>query len=207
MDTTNRATYITNFKLYKGSETGDAVPIDTVYCTPTSISFKLKQTSDSLINGTRYFFVINSANLKAKYLRNTPAYLLPLDADWDGPEPTEPNFVWYFLYDTIAPPTVSNWEQITSGIRVNFSTRMDETTLTAENIKIFDATGYIPGTFVILNRNTDNVTTSVEYYFERAANAPYKVFVSKNVKSNKNRMLDSNGNGIGGEEKDDYWNP
>jgi hypothetical protein len=206
MDTTNLTDFIASFKLHKGSETGDAVPMDTVYCTPYAIQFKLKQASDSLINGTKYFFVINSANLKAKYLRHTPDYLLPLDADYDGPEPTEPNFVWYFLYDTIAPPTVSD-DPMSNGRKFNFSTRMDETTLTAENIKVFDAMGYIPGTFVILNRNTDNVTTSVEYYFERGANVPFKVFVSKNVKSNKNRMLDSNGNGIGGEEKDDYWNP
>lgn len=205
MDTTDLTEYIGSFKLHKNSLTGDAVPMDTVFCTPYSIQFKLKQASDSLINGTMYYFVINSANLKAKYPRHTPDYLLPLDADFDGPEPTEPSFVWYFLYDTIAPPTVSNLEQIDYGIRVDFSKRMDEATLTAENIKIFDEMGYIPGTFVILNRNTDPVTTSVEYYFEREANDPFRVFVSKNVKSNKNRMLDSNGNGIGGEEKDDYW--
>lgn len=206
MDTTNCANYITNFKLFKGSPTGDPVPIDTVSCTPIQISFKLKQPSDSLLNGNRYYFVITSANLKAKYPRNTPDYLLPLDSDYDGPEPSEPNFTWYFLYDTIAPPTVSH-EPITNGRRFNFSKRMDETTLTSENIKVFDATGYVPGTFVILNRTTDNVTTSVEYYFERTTNGPIKVFVSKNVKSTKGRMLDSNRNGIGGEDNDDYWNP
>lgn len=206
LDTTNLTNFLSNFKLHKGSETGDAVAIDTVYCRPDEVKFKLKQASDSLINGTMYYFVLNSANLKAKYLRFTPDYLLPLDADYDGPEPTEPNFVWFFLYDTIAPPTVSD-EPMTNGRKFNFSTRMDETTLTTGNIKVFDETGFVPGTFVIVNRNSDNTMTSVEYYFEREANAPYKVFVSKNVKSIKNRMLDSNGNGIGGEEKDDYWNP
>jgi len=206
MDTANISGYLANFKLYKGSETGVAVPIDTVYCTPISIRFKLKNEIDSLINGTKYFFTLTSANLKAKYPRNTPDYLLPLDADFDGPEPTEPNFVWYFLYDTLAPPTVSH-EPIPNGREFNFTKRMDETTLTTENIKVFDATGYVPGTFVILNQSTDNVTTSVEYYFERTASPPFKVFVSKNVKSKTGRMLDSNGNGIGGEDKDDYWNP
>jgi hypothetical protein len=205
MDTTDLTEYIGSFKLHKNSLTGDAVPMDTVFCTPYSIQFKLKQASDSLINGTMYYFVINSANLKAKYPRHTPDYLLPLDADYDGPESTEPNFVWYFLYDTIAPPVVSNVEEITNGRRFNFSKRMDETTLTAENIKVFDATGYVPGTLVIVNRNTDNTTTSVEYYFERTASGSFKVFVSKNVKSINGKMLDSNGNGIGGEEKDDYW--
>jgi hypothetical protein len=207
MDTANLANYLTNFKLFKGSVAGDPVPIDTVYCTPNIISFKLKQTSDSLLNGNKYYFVIKSANLKAKYPRNTPDYLLPLDADYDGPEPNEPDFVWYFLYDTIAPPTVSD-EAITNGRRFNFSKRMDETTLNQENIKVFDATGYVPGTFVILNRTVGNVVmTSVEYYFERTTNGPFKVFVAKNVKSTKGRMLDSNGNGIGGEDNDDYWNP
>jgi hypothetical protein len=207
MDTTNLATYIANFKLFKGSVNGDPVPIDTVFCTPTSMRFKLKNASDSLINGNTYYFTILSPNVKAKYPKNTPDYLLPLDADYDGPELTEPNFVWYFLYDTIAPPIVSNWEQITNGIRINFSERMDETTLTAENIKVFDATGYVPGTFVIVYRNSDNTTTSVEYYFERTAIASFKVFVSRNVKSKLGRMLDSNADGIGGELKDDYWNP
>ncbi len=207
MDTTNLTDYISNFKLYKNSETGDAVPIDTVYCRPGEIRFKLKQNSDSLINGTKYFFVLNSANLKAKYLRNTPEYLFPLDADFDGPEPTEPNFSWYFLYDTIAPPRVSSWEQITNGVRINFSTRMDLTTLTSENVKIFDQLGYAPGTFVFVSRGSDNYYTSLEYYFERMTTTPFKVFVSKTVKSTMGRMLDSNENGIGGEDKDDYWNP
>ncbi|MEO0093223.1 MAG: Ig-like domain-containing protein [candidate division WOR-3 bacterium] len=205
MDTTRRTDYIANFKLFKGSPTGDPVPIDTVYCQEDRISFKLKQAGDSLINGNKYFFVITSANLKAKYPRNTPDYLFTLDADYDGPESNEPNFVWYFLYDTIEPPTV-NHEPITNGRRFNFSQRMDETTLTAENIKVFDATGYVPGSLVILNRTVPNAT-SVEYYFEREANGPFKVFVSKNVKSKKGRLLDSNGNGIGGEDTDDYWNP
>jgi hypothetical protein len=206
MDTTNLANYITNFKLFKGSIAGDPVPIDTIYCRPNAISFKLKQPTDSLLNGNKYHFVITSANLKAKYPRNTPDYLLPLDADYDGPEPVEPNFTWYFLYDTIAPPMVSH-EPIINGRRFNFTKRMDETTLTPENIRVFDASGYVPGTFVILNRTMADVTTSVEYYFERTTNGPFKVFVSKNVKSTKGRLLDSNGNGIGGEEKDDYWSP
>jgi hypothetical protein len=205
MDTTDLTEFIGNFKLHKNSVTGDAVPMDTIFCTPYSIQFKLKQASDSLVNGTMYYFVINSANLKAKYPRQTPDYLLPLDADYDGPESTEPNFVWYFLYDTIAPPVVSNVEQITNGRRFNFNTRMDESTLTLDNIKVFDETGYVPGSLVIKNQNTDNTTTSVEYYFERNTGENFRVFVSRNVKSNKNRMLDSNGNGIGGEEKDDYW--
>lgn len=204
MDTTNLANYISNFKFFKGSMSGDPVPIDTVYCTPMAIRFEPR---DSLLVGNKYFFVITSANVKAKYPSNTPAYLLPLDADYDGPEPTEPNFSWYFLYDTIAPPRVSSWEQITNGVRINFSTRMDLTTLTSENVKIFDQLGYAPGTFVFVSRGSDNYYTSLEYYFERMTTTPFKVFVSKTVKSTMGRMLDSNENGIGGEDKDDYWNP
>jgi hypothetical protein len=204
MDTTNLANYITNFKLFKGSIAGDPVPIDTAYCIPMSIRFKPR---DSLLVGNTYFFVITSANVKAKYPNNTPAYLLPLDADYDGSEPTEPNFSWYFLYDTIAPPRVTNCEEIMNGVRIDFSTRMDQTTLTTENIKVFDSIGYVPGSFVIVNESSDYHTTTVEYYFERTAYSPSKVFVSKNVKSTKGRMLDSNDNGIGGEDKDDCWYP
>lgn len=208
MDTASLATFLSYFKLYKGSKAGEPVPIDTVWVEPDIISFKLKQSSDSLINGNKYFFVVKSANLRAKYPRYTPDYLLTLDADYDGPESAEPDFVWYFLYDTIPPPKVSSIEPITNGRRINFSTRMEEATLTQENIKVYDPLGYIPGSFVILNRTVGTHTaTSVEYYFERTTTTPYKVFVSKNVKSTQGRMLDSNDNGIGGEDKDDYWNP
>lgn len=202
MDTTKLDDYIANFKLFKGSAAGNPVPIDTIYCTPTLIQFRPR---DSLIIGNKYFFTIASANVKAKYPNNTPAYLLPLDADYDGPEPTEPNFVWYFLYDDVEPTRVTDCEPINNGFQIDFSTRMDQTTLTPENIKVFDQLGYVPGTFVFVTRGYDYYYTRVEYYFERSTNPPYNVYVSKNVKSTKGRMLDSNGNGIGGEDKDDFW--
>ncbi len=196
MDTTTLVS--DNFSLV--SETGSSIQLDRSGMTPNSVTFIPRSV---LRFGNRYFLTITSSNVKADAPRNTPSYLLGLDADFDGTEADEPDFQSYFLCDTVSAPTVAVTD-VGDGLQFDFDQRMDPVTLVLENIRAFDETGYVPGTLVISNNNT-----RVEYYFSRPTQGTFTAFVSKQAKSRYGMMLDGQAtpNGIGGEPWDDFWWP
>ncbi len=196
MDTTTLVS--ANFSLV--SETGAVITLDRSSVTPTSVTF----TPGSVLRfGNRYSLTVASANVKADAPANTPSYLLVLDADADGPEETEPDFESYFLCDTVSAPTVQV-SDIPNGQQFDFDRTMDPATLTPENLRVFDETGFVPGTLTISNNDT-----RAEYYFSRPVQGLLRVFVAMEATSAYGMMLDGQPapNGIGGEPWDDYWGP
>ncbi len=194
MDTTTLIS--DNFSLV--SETGASIQLDRSSVTENSVTF----TPRSILRfGNIYSITIISKDVKAKAPRNTPDYILILDADVDGSEADEPDYRSYFLCDTISAPTVSV-SNVNNSLRFDFDQNMDTATLTIENIRAFDQTGYIPGTMTITNNNT-----RLDYYFSRPTQGAFQAFVSKEVKSACGMMLDgqTTPNGIGGEPWDDFW--
>jgi hypothetical protein len=155
--------------------------------------------------GHRYAFTILESTVKGKAPANTPSYLLNLDTDNDGPEAAEPSLTSYFLCDTVAPPEVEA-DGIPGGVEFDFTKVMDPATLTTENIRVFDGTGYVPGSLVVTN-DAPGYLTRVYYYFSRPSDGNLRVFVSRAVKSRVGVQLDGSGNGIGGEPWDDFWYP
>ncbi|GEM_PF-850923 len=179
--------------------TGSSIPI-TIMRGLTSVSF---QPHDSLLWDRVFTVKLISEGIKAESIKGTISYLRKLDGNFDGPSATEPDFSFYFLLDSIAPPTVANLTRGQNNFLIEFSTLMDERSLTDDNVKGFDDKGYNPGRIVL---RTENNRTKLEYYFTRPVEGRIKVLVLRSVKSNKGRNLDVNGNGIGGEIFDDYWN-
>ena len=182
------------------SETGSSVQLKPAGKTKRSVSFTL---GSPLRLGRRYDLTILSSAVKGKGLANTPSYLLNLDADGDGAEATEQDFKLYFRCDTLAPPEVHAWDS-EDRVEFDFSSDMDATTLTPENIRAFDETGYVPGSLVVTS-DAPGGFTRVYYYFSRPSDGSLRAFVSRAVMSLGGVQLDGSGNGIGGEPWDDFW--
>jgi len=189
-----------NFKLL--SVTGSSVQLDRTWFSTWQVGFRPRSP---LRYGDMYTITVVGAGVRADALRNTPQYLLLLDGDYDGPDQNEPDFKSYFLCDTLRAPTVSV-TSIGNGTRFDFTELMDESTLDAQNVRTFDAGGYVPGTMVY-SRNAPGNNTRIDYYFSRPTQGGHRAFVSRQVTSAANRMLDGqpSPNGIGGEPWDDFW--
>jgi hypothetical protein len=196
MDTTTLV--LPNFRLVR--DDGAPVTLTRFSVSPYYVTF---MPAAGLSFGHRYTFTILESTVKGKAPANTPAYLLNLDTDYDGPEAAEPGLTSYFLCDTVAPPEVDASE-IPDGVEFDFTKGMDAATLTLENIRVFDSTGYIPGSLVVTNDAPGN-HTRVYYYFSRPSGGSQRAFVSRAVKSLVGVQLDGSGNGIGGEPWDDFW--
>ncbi|MBM3331555.1 hypothetical protein FJY68_06840 [candidate division WOR-3 bacterium] len=196
MDTTTLV--LSNFKLVR--DDGAPVILTPFSVSPYHVTF---MPAAGLSYGHRYTFTILESTVKGKAPANTPAYLLNLDTDYDGPEAAEPTLTSYFLCDTVAPPEVEAWDYA-DRVEFNFTVLMDTATLTPENVRVFDDLGYVPGSLVLTNDAPGNYTR-VYYYFSRPLEGRLRAFVSRAVKSLVGVQLDGSGNGIGGEPWDDHW--
>ncbi|MEO0079914.1 MAG: membrane lipoprotein lipid attachment site-containing protein [candidate division WOR-3 bacterium] len=181
------------------SEQGNAVPLDLVTASRWELAVVPKE---SLLMGRRYVVTLASGNIRADYPTHTPDYLRALDPLGDGAQATEPDLVWYFALDTLVPPRVADVNGITDGIEIEFTTLMDTATLNSATVQVYDGNGFVPGR-LRLYRTAGGITV-VDYYFSRQVAGGLRVFVSHLVSSNQGLLLDSNGNGIGGEVTDDY---
>ncbi len=164
------------------------------------------QPTGMLAMSENFFVTVNCANIKRTGDSQTPDYLLTLDGDEDGPEATEPDIQWYFRVDSIVPPRITSLSPLgTYGARFQFTILIDEATITASNIRVFDNKGYVPGTIRI--RYGGGMTyTMVDYYFKRTISGTKYGFVSKDVLGQNGYYFDGDYNGIGGEPWDDYYN-
>jgi hypothetical protein len=196
MDTTTFV--LSNFRLVR--DDGDPVALTLFSVSPYYVTF---MPAAGLSFGHRYTFTILASAVKGKAPANTPAYLLDLDTDYDGPEAAEPGLTSYFLCDTVAPPEVEATD-FADRCEFDFTAVMDAVTLTPENIRAFDGVGYIPGSLIVTNDAPGNLTR-VYYYFSRPTDGNLKVFVSRTTASKGGAQLDGSGNGIGGEPWDDFW--
>jgi len=196
MDTTTLV--LSNFSLVR--DDGAPVTLTRFSVSPYRVSL---MPAAGLSFGHHYTFTILASAVKGKAPANTPAYLLDLDTDYDGPEAAEPALTSYFLCDTVAPPEVEA-SDFADCCEFDFTAVMDATTLTPENIRAFDGVGYIPGSLVVTNDAPGNLTR-VYYYFARPTDGTLKVFVSRTTASEGGAQLDGSGNGIGGEPWDDFW--
>ncbi|MEO0081716.1 MAG: Ig-like domain-containing protein [candidate division WOR-3 bacterium] len=201
MDSTTLKTGTSPKNIKLAPEGGNEMPLDLLSMTPTQL---VVVPRDSLIYGRRYVVTLASSQVKADYPTRTPEYLKTLDAGADGAQPTEPDFTWYFSVDTLAPPLVSQVQRLPrgAGVFVEFSALMDTSSLGLGRVRIFDNSGYVPGTVQYFR--TPGNATRIEYYFSRACGPSLRVFVSHLVRNTNNTLLDSDGNGIGGELTDDY---
>ena len=196
MDTTTLV--LSNFSLVR--DDGAPVTLTRFSVSPYRVSL---MPAAGLSFGHRYTFTILESTVKSKAPANTPAYLLNVDTDNDGPEAAEPGFTSYFLCDTVAPPEVEA-EHYADRVEFDFTKVMDATTLTLENIRVFDGAGYVPGSLVVTNDAPGNLTR-VCYYFSRPTDGNLRAFVSRVTKARSGAQLDGSFNGIGGEPWDDYW--
>jgi len=195
MDTTTLNTANITLK----NESGTSQTLNVVSKTLTRIDL---QPASLLAMSENYYVTVKCANIQRIGDSQTPNYMLVLDGDDDGPEATEPDFEWYFRVDTIAPPTVG--VAYLGYARFTFSRLIDESTITAANIRVHDSKGYIPGSFRI-HYNSTHTYTMVDYHFKRSFSGTRYGFVSKDVQAENGYFLDGNGNGIGGEPGDNYY--
>jgi hypothetical protein len=198
MDTTTLV--LSNFRLVR--DDGAPVTLTRFSVSPYYVTF---MPAAGLSFGHRYTFTILESTVKGKAPANTPAYLLNLDTDNDGPEAAEASLTSYFLCDTVAPPEVEV-SDFADRVEFDFTSDMDATTITPENIRAFDETGYVPGSLVVTNDAPGNLTR-VYYYFSRPSDGNLRAFVSRATKARSGAQLDGSFNGIGGEPWDDYWWP
>ncbi len=169
-----------------------------------SLNWIQLQPAGNLAYGDNYTISVNCANIKRTGDSRTPTYLLYLDGNDDGPEATEPELQSYFRVDTVPPPTVDAAD-ITNGARFTFNRLIDETTISNSSVIVYDNIGYVPGDLRIYT-DVGNTYTMVDYYYKRATSGNPDAFVSRIIKyAAKDYYLDGDGNGIGGEPWDDYW--
>jgi len=178
---------------------GNSLPLNLVTASRWELTVVPKE---SLLMGRKYVVTLSSSNIKADYPEHTPEYLKTLDPLGDGAQASEPDLVWYFVFDTLVPPQVDDVNETADGVEIVFTTLMDTTTLTTATVQVYDEDGYVPGRLRIF-RTTGNVTR-LDYYFSRPVSGASRVFVSHLVGSATGLLLDTNGNGIGGEPTDDY---
>jgi hypothetical protein len=162
----------------------------------------LVRPANRLAFGQVYTVTLKSSALKAFPQPNVPACLAGLDADGNGAQAHEPDFKWYFLVDSIPPPEVDSAAWADNHIQIDFTELMDSGSLNTGTVQVFDSAGYVPGS--VHTSVTFDGVTRVDYYFDRPQSFPLRLLVSHTVKSTRNVMLDSNGNGVGGETADDY---
>ncbi len=185
---------------YELKKAGNPVGLSVVSVSGTGVDLQPTTTLDA---NTLYDFTIKGGKIKAqKDTTGQDNYLLILDGDYDGPEQTEPDRAWqFFTAGAETPPRINTVTAITPpGALFTFNARMKLSTLTAENIKVYDGAGYVPGSFVF---SPD--TTQIYYYYQRTISGTKQYFISKTVEGNNGLKFDGNANGIGGEPWDDRW--
>ncbi len=162
------------------------------------------QPASNLALADNYTISVNCASIKRVGDSRTPAYLLYLDGDQDGPEATEPELQSYFRVDTVIPPRVDAAD-ITGGARFIFTRLIGPATISNNTVIVYDNIGYVPGDLRVY-ANAANTYTIVDYYYKRATSGNPDAFVSRSIKdASKDYYLDGDVNGIGGEPWDDYW--
>ncbi|RKZ24117.1 hypothetical protein DRQ16_00510, partial [bacterium] len=163
---------------------------------------------DTLDSGEEYTITVDAGKLMAfpdtlEALGCTlTTFLKDVDMDGDGLEAEEQNVVVYFITQGIDFPRVHGLVSGDKGdyFYFKFTKKMDVSTFTKENIRVFDSEGYVPGTMRI-----DLDSMGVEYYYDREVLGEVIGWVSMEVRDTDGNMLDGNGNGIGGEEGKDDW--
>jgi hypothetical protein len=181
------------------SAAGVAQPLTITLVNPFQLAVR---PASPLAMGQVYTVTLKSSQLKAVLRPNAPAFLAGLDADANGAQAHEPDFKWYFLVDTSSAPEVDSAVLADDHIQIDFTQLMDTTSLNTATVRAFDSTGYVPGT--LHTSVTYDGFTRVDYYPVRPGGSALRVFVSHCVKSSHGLLLDSNGNGVGGEPTDDY---
>ncbi|MGB9719883.1 MAG: hypothetical protein ACPL28_00165 [bacterium] len=189
-----------NIKL--AEESGGSVTLNIVSRDPYGI---VLQPQNPLTTGRNYTITVVCNNIKRLGDSKTPAYLLRLDGNDDGPEETEPDLQSYFrVDDPNNPPRIQSVTAIgTSGVMITFTRLTDNSTINANNIMVYDNSGYVPGDMRIYT-NTGGDRTIVDYYYKRTIGGGRRVWISRQVQATNGYNLDGNGNGIGGEPWDDY---
>jgi hypothetical protein len=186
------------------NESGNPVSLNRTGFSPTAFTF---EPTGDLAFGQNYTVRIACADIIQKNgacKSRTPDYIKVLDGDADGPEETEPDTGGYFRVDTVIPPMV-NVSDISGGALFTFSRLIDEETINFDNIKVLDDYGFVTGEFRVYT-NYAGTQTLIDYYYQRTTYGNPDAFVSRAVKdANKDYYLDGDGNGIGGEPWDDYW--
>jgi len=205
------ADFVNNTTLIKASN-GDEVDLELIAWGGTWAYFELDGGGD-LAYRTLYYLNFETSNMTGDNempMINPNGYYVASIPDIRAP------FLTYGEMpddDDVAPyvnstPSVSNGSPFAT---INFSEKMDPTTLTAENIKIFGWDSYagtrvlIKGDLSIMPGNTSVQYSLIHVQWDRITDLD--VYVAKEVTddSDKNWMLDSNGNGIGGEDMDPVW--
>lgn len=183
------------------NESGTSQSLDSVLTVPDTI---IVQPTNPLSMYDNYIITVHCANIERPAASTyTPSYFVVVDGNNDGPEASEPNLEVFFRVDDQSPPTVSV-AAITGGATFTFSDLIDESTITSATVRVIDDIGYVPGEFRIYT-NAGNTYTMVDYYYKRAASGTEWGFVSKDVQAENGYYLDGDGNGIGGEPWDDFY--
>jgi hypothetical protein len=195
-----------NITLTRASD-GNVVPIQFTAGVGASLQFA---PTNPLSFGQKYQVNLAASKIMAKYPARTPEYVRVLDSDGRGLQANEPDLVWCFVVDTVIPPRVQQSDRISNGARLDFSKLMDEPSLAPELVLVYDDDGFVPGAmYKTLVPGAYPLRTRLEYYFSRPVQGTIRVRVVHRVKDTKGLLLDSNGNGVGGEPTDDYvvWLP
>ncbi len=138
------------------------------------------QPANPLATGKNYTITLVCNNIKRLGDSKTPEYLLRLDGDNDGPEQSEPDLQSYFrVDDPNNPPRIVNVSAIgNTGVTITFSRLIDNATITANNINVYDNSGYVPGEMRIYT-NTAGDRTLIDYYFKRTIGGGRRVWILK----------------------------
>jgi len=185
-----------NLRLIRVSD-GSSLPLTIAVFSSLTLGVR---PADSLWYGEKYEVVLTSSQIKANDPARTPDFVKTLDADYDGPEASEPDYSWYFVVDTVAPPAISATELISGGLRIEFGRLMDTASLAPANVCVYDRDGYVPGSlYKTVVPYSDPLQTRLEYYFARPTGPDFRLLVSHRVKDAQGLHLDANGNGMGGE--------
>jgi len=171
-----------------------------------SFAFFRVDGGDSLAERQTYVVTVNCAEITDTFGHEAlppNAYYLPEIPDFSSRFMTNS-----FSGDDYTPPSVSNVSMPWGGpfMTVSFSEPMDIATLTAANIKFYADFGYGP-IYVPGELSIHPDSTAVEYSlinFDWNNFNQGLIVVSKDITDNSDRnwLLDGNGNGIGGEEAD-----
>jgi hypothetical protein len=182
------------------SASGTALPL---ILTQVNAFTLAARPASPLPKGQVYQVSLACKNIKAAPSSGMPEFLRTLDGDANGAGGVEPDYRWYFLCDSLEPPSVDSAVWIENRVQIDFLQLMDTASLGNGAIRIFDEQGYVPGD--IHYSVTYEGVSRAEYYFQRAVSGfEIRLQLSHLVKSVNGLMLDSNGNGVGGETTDDY---
>lgn len=167
---------------------------DLAYRTPYYLNFATSEmmgTNDMPMINPNGYYVANIPDIKANFL----TFGETVDDD------DTPPYV-------VSTPSVGSGAELAT---VNFSEEMDPATLTSANIKVFAYDNYVgnwiyvPGDLSIMPGNKSVEYSLINVQWNRTGDL--KIYVAKEVKdaSDKAWMLDTNGNGIGGESGEPVW--